>query len=66
MPDAFIPFDLGPQACLGRFLAMKVMKLALAMFFQRYRARIDPTHPIEEMSLATNQPKYGVKVFIYK
>ena len=43
-----------------------VVKLLLAMFFQRYRMHLDETHPFEEICLLTNQPKHGIKVFIEK
>ena len=66
MPGAYMPFGHGPRTCVGRFLAITVMTLTLAMFFQRYRAQLDAAHPIEEISLVANQPKYGVRVFISK
>jgi cytochrome P450 len=42
---AYLPFGLGPRACIGRGLAMTEMVAALALVLQRHRLRPPPGAP---------------------
>ena len=46
-PNAFIPFSFGPSNCVGKYLALKEMKMALCHILQKVDVRFaegyDPT-----------------------
>lgn len=41
-PLAWVPFGFGPVACLGREIAMAVLKAFLCVFLKRFRTRVAP------------------------
>jgi cytochrome P450 len=57
---AYFPFSGGPRVCLGRDLSMTEMVLTLAMVVQRYRLRVEPSHPVVPLPSVNLRPRDGV------
>jgi len=61
---AYIPFGIGPRACIGNTFATTEMQLVLATIAQRYRVSLVPGHPVEPEPMFTLRPKHGILVSI--
>jgi cytochrome P450 len=60
---AFLPFGLGPRACIGRGFAMQEAVVALAMLLQRYVLRIPEGAPEVVMEGQVSlHPKGGLRL----
>ena len=58
---AYLPFALGPRACIGEHFAMLEMVLHTALLARRFRLRYLPTHPIElecQINLRAKRPLF--------
>jgi cytochrome P450 len=62
----YLPFSAGPRFCVGRTLAMTMMKVSLAMIVQRWRFTILPGSRISRSVKVTMGPKYGLPMAIHK
>jgi cytochrome P450 len=60
MRAAYIPFGVGPRACLGNHYALQEAVLLVALFAQRYRFRLLPGHRVEPQSAITLYPAGGL------
>ena len=62
---AYLPFGLGPRACIGRAFAMQESVAALAMLLQRYALRIPASAPeVVLESQVSLHPKGGLVLAI--
>ncbi|KAI5055177.1 hypothetical protein GOP47_0030322 [Adiantum capillus-veneris] len=66
-PSAYMPFGLGPRACIGVKFAYQEAKIALIKLYQNFTFTHSPTM---EKPLAFNfgivrRPKYGVKLRVH-
>lgn len=61
---AYLPFALGPRACVGAPMAMLQLQIAVAVLAQRFRFRIVPSHPIRPVGWTTLRPDGGIKVTV--
>jgi cytochrome P450 len=63
-PAAFIPFSIGPRACLGYSLSMMQLQLVVAIIAQSYRLTLVPNQLVEPAALATLVPHSGLKMLV--
>lgn len=57
-PNAYHPFGLGMRSCIGFQFALIEARLVLALFYQRYRARLhDPNYQLSHVQTLTIKPK---------
>ena len=57
-PNAYHPFGLGMRSCIGFQFALIEARLVLALFYQRYRARLhDPNYQLAHVQTLTIKPK---------
>jgi cytochrome P450 len=62
---AYLPFGLGPRACVGRAFAMMEAPAVLAMLLQRYRLRPAPgAGDVEPEAQVSLHPKGGLRLAI--
>ena len=61
---AFMPFGLGPRACVGMNFALIEAKAALSMILQRYTFSVSPGYVHSPTQVLTLRPKHGVQVII--
>ena len=58
---AYLPFGIGPRACIGVSFVMTEMMLILATLAQCYRLRLVPGHKVEPRGLILLKARYGLK-----
>lgn len=61
---AYLPFGAGPRVCIGKQLAMLMMKTILPMLLQRFTIAIDPHFTGEIEALVTLKPKTNMMAVI--
>ncbi|MBA0780051.1 hypothetical protein Gotri_004194, partial [Gossypium trilobum] len=59
---AFIPFGMGPRACVGMTFAINETKTALSMILQRYTISLSPAYVHSPAPRITVQPQHGIQV----
>ena len=61
---AFLPFAVGPRACVAAPLAMMQLHVAVAILAQRFRFRLVPGHAVEPAGWTTLRPNRGIRVTV--
>lgn len=56
----YLPFGMGPRACVGASFALMEMKVIVAMVVQRYRLSLVPGHIVVPESQITLRPRGGL------
>ncbi len=63
---AYLPFSLGPRACIGASFAMQEATLILACLARRYRFEVLPEHVPEPVGRLTIRSANGIKARIFR
>lgn len=61
---AYLPFGGGPRRCVGMRLALMSIPLLIATLASRFRLRLKPGHPVEELARLNLAPKFGLQMHI--
>jgi cytochrome P450 len=61
---SYLPFAVGPRACIAAPLAMMQLQVAVAVLAQRFRFRIVPDHPVQPVGWTTLRPHRGIRVTV--
>jgi cytochrome P450 len=61
---SYYPFGGGPRQCLGNLYGVTESQLLSVLMMQRYRFRLDRTHPVLPSSATTLRPAGGLKMFL--
>jgi cytochrome P450 len=64
-PYEYLPFSAGQRVCIGRYMAMMLMKVSLAMIAQRTRLGVVPNTRIDRAVKVTLAPKRGLPMIAY-
>lgn len=63
-PGCYLPFGIGPRACVGQYFAMQEAVVVVATIAQRYRLVPVPGHHVEPRSAITLGPRDGLPMFV--
>lgn len=58
--SAFVPFSIGPRACLGYNLSIMQIQLVLAIVAQGYRLNLVSGHIVEPAAMVSLLPRNGI------
>ena len=61
---SYLPFAVGPRACIAAALARIQIDIAVAVLAQRFHFRLVPGHPIEPTGWTTLRPNRGIRVTV--
>ncbi len=61
---AYLPFGGGPRRCVGLRFALMSGPLLMATLARRFRLRLKPGHPVEELARLNLAPRYGMQMLI--
>jgi len=61
---AFVPFSIGPRACLGYNLSIMQIQLVLAIVAQAYRLELVPGHQVEPAAMISLLPRNGIRMTV--
>ncbi|NNH69555.1 cytochrome P450 [Nocardia uniformis] len=64
VPYTHFPFGGGARRCIGAPLAELEIQVAVAMITQRYRLTPQPGYPVDEHSLISLRPRFGLPMTI--
>jgi cytochrome P450 len=60
----YMPFSAGPHACIAAIFAWQVLKISLALIFQRFRITIVADARIDRVVRITMVPRWGIPAII--
>lgn len=60
----YFPFGAGPRSCIGNHFALQELMIMTALFFRRFRFRLEPGFQVEPDPLITLRPKHGMKMIL--
>jgi cytochrome P450 len=63
-PFEYLPFSAGQRVCIGRYMAMMLMKVSLAMIVQRIGLRMLPGSRIDRSVKVTMGPRRGLPMLL--
>lgn len=63
-PFEYLPFSAGQRVCIGRYMAMMLMKVSMAMIVQRASLRVIPRTRIDRSVKVTMGPKNGLPMLL--
>ena len=63
-PYAFLPFSMGPRACIGQNFTMIEVKVVFATILQRFSVSLSPKYVHVPMDVFTIRPRYGLQVVL--
>jgi cytochrome P450 len=63
---AYLPFSLGPRACIGASFAMQEATLILACLARRYRFEVMPEHVPQPVGRLTIRSANGIRARIFR
>lgn len=65
-PYVYNPFSAGPRMCIGATFALMEIKIALAMFLQRFRFELVANSRVDRYISITMAPRPGVRMRIHQ
>lgn len=66
IPQAYIPFGLGPRTCLGMNLGMMELKVMFSLVLANFSFSLSPNyHHVPKFDVLL-EPKYGVNLVVHK
>lgn len=60
----YLPFGVGPRACIGQPFAWLEGILALATIVRHWKLQLVPGHPVAFLQLVNLRPKYGMRMVL--
>lgn len=66
IPQAYMPFGMGPNICAGQHFAMSELKVILGLILSRFSFTLSPTYRHSPTFGLLIEPKYGVHLHIRK
>jgi cytochrome P450 len=61
----YMPFSAGPRACIGAMFAFQVLKISLALIFQKFRLGVIPGSRIDCDVRITMAPRFGMPMMVF-
>ena len=61
---AWLPFGIGPRACIGASLASMQLKIVLSMLIQQYRFELAPGAVIDQQTAIVLLPRHGLPMVV--
>ncbi|XP_043703100.1 cytochrome P450 714C2-like [Telopea speciosissima] len=66
LPQAYIPFGLGPRTCLGRKFAMIELKVLLSLILSKFSFSLSPKYLHSPTFRLVVEPQYGMNLLFKK
>ncbi|MCC7268387.1 MAG: cytochrome P450, partial [Caulobacteraceae bacterium] len=63
---AYMPFGAGPRVCIGMLMAVNEIVLILSALARRYRAELEPGHPVALRHQVTLRPRHGMRMRLWR
>ncbi|XP_042521255.1 cytochrome P450 714C2-like [Macadamia integrifolia] len=66
LPQAYIPFGLGPRTCLGQKFAMIELKVLLSLLLSKFSFSLSPQYLHSPTFRLVVEPQYGMNLLVKK